>query len=177
MSAFIVSPEHLRVLVAAGLAGRGDAGELEWLWPRYPDRDGSTHERGAMMGGRNAVAIYRETVNDLTPENAGAVLEMLHAENVRSVGYRYDDDPAGLPGYCGDAPYAWARVPFAPDPLVVLKALACYEYQSCEAPGWHESEAFAFCEALRARMIHRLPGFDEAPGWSIDDVNEARGRR
>ena len=31
---------------------------------------------------------------------------------------------------------------------------------------WGASEAHAFCQALRPRMIHRLSGYDEAP-WEI----------
>jgi hypothetical protein len=50
-----------------------------------------------------------------------------------------------------------------------LKAISCYEYQSCEHPGWRKSEAHAFCEALRDMAIGCLPGYDDAP-WEINDA-------
>ena len=54
-----------------------------------------------------------------------------------------------------------------PSPVAVLKAISCYEYQSCEHPGWHTSEARQFCSVLRDHMISMLPGYDDAQ-WEID---------
>lgn len=49
------------------------------------------------------------------------------------------------------------------------------EYQSCEHPGWRESEAARFCDALRSHLIARLPGMDEAPWeWTAEKVAQAR---
>jgi hypothetical protein len=53
---------------------------------------------------------------------------------------------------------------------VVLKAIDCYRYQSCEHPGWASSEAQQFCLALQALAINHLPGYDQAP-WDITDPN------
>lgn len=47
-----------------------------------------------------------------------------------------------------------------------LKALACYEYQSCESDDWESTEAFAFCEALRHTLIWALPNIDDA-AWEV----------
>jgi hypothetical protein len=59
-----------------------------------------------------------------------------------------------------------------PRPAVaVLKLIDCYEYQSCERPDWHESEAYAYCDALRRRLIAQLPGYDAAP-WAMGDGDE-----
>jgi len=53
------------------------------------------------------------------------------------------------------------------DPVVVLKACACYDYQSCETDDYEETEAHAIIQALRKRAITELPGYGEAP-WGID---------
>jgi hypothetical protein len=105
---------------------------------------------------------------ELTPATAGRTGAMLIAANMASVNYRYTRDDV-------EPVYLHTDRPFRPDPVVVLKAIACFEYQSCEPPGWHDSEASSFCVNLRARMIHRLPGYDDAP-WVITDLAQARAR-
>jgi hypothetical protein len=86
---------------------------------------------------------------------------MLLRENQLSVNYRYREN--GIENiYFFEESLTTETI----DPVVILKAIACYEYQSCEHPGWTTSEAHAFCEALRRRMIHHLPGYEEAP-WEI----------
>jgi hypothetical protein len=144
MSAFVVSVAHLDALAHAGLAAARSTGDsLRWL-----DRNGNI-----------------PTLTFETAEQTGA---MLRAENVRSVNHRYDPAGPGLePGY------AFTRKPFKPDPVVILKALHCYEYQSCETDDWAHSEAARFCIQLRTRMIRRLPGYDSAR-WDITQVPPAR---
>ena len=94
----------------------------------------------------------------LTNDNLDAVGQMLADENAASVAHRYDEPPE---------PVAYHHTFAQPRPPVeILKALDCYEYQSCEHPGWPESSAFAFCASLRSRMINRLPGYEAAP-WGI----------
>lgn len=84
---------------------------------------------------------------------------MLWDENYRSVNHRYGESEI-------TPEYRWQ--PVRRDPVSVLKAIACYEYQSCEHEGWRSSEARQFCDELRHRMIQFLPGYDEAE-WSIQD--------
>ena len=84
-----------------------------------------------------------------------ALGRMLLRENIASVAYRYPDD-------------TFDELPGSFSVVEVLKAIDCYEYQSCEHPQWKHSEAHAFCAALRRRLIGTLPGYDEAP-WGIDD--------
>ena len=48
----------------------------------------------------------------------------------------------------------------------LLKALACYEYQSCEAPDWEGSSAQRLCRVIERELIVTLRGWQEAP-WSI----------
>ena len=144
MSAYIESPAHLRVLTQAVVASVRRDGPIWYGDKRIEDGD------------------YKN------------VFDLLYAQNVRSVSFRYEGEPReSLPGYCGNEPYEWRALPFTPDALKVLKALAGYEYQSCETPDWEQTDAYRLCQALRARLVSMLPGYDEAETWSIKDVKEA----
>lgn len=162
MSAYIVDRGHVRFLVAAALNGR------HWA--------GGYGQGGAMSyyHGNNPTNPSRYEVNELTADETGL---MLWQECMASVSYRYPDDAeADLPGPVEDGPRFGYRHPVMDPPgreikaVEVLSALACYEYQSCEHPGWEASRAKAFCDALRATAIRNLPGYDDAPwgapaGW------------
>jgi hypothetical protein len=50
--------------------------------------------------------------------------------------------------------------------LHVLKLARSYEYQSCEHDGWDTSRAKRWIDTLIGDLIHRLPGYENAP-WSI----------
>jgi len=96
--------------------------------------------------------------------------QMLVAENVASVRYRYPKDkPEQLPGST-DHLEPYRHSPFRsrlPSEVEGLKLICCYRYQSCEHPAWEASTAKRFCETLRETLIHALPGYDEAPWeWS-----------
>ena len=101
--------------------------------------------------------------HEMTPRELG---QMLWDENTRSVEHRYPSDRIDqLPGTIGDAPYiydaspkVWARL----DPVQVLKALKCYEYQACEHDGWKDSAAKWFTDALASEAIRHLPGYEDA---------------
>ena len=58
------------------------------------------------------------------------------------------------------------------EPVELLSALACYEYQACETEDWESTEAAAFCRALRKELISRLSGYSEAP-WEITPETES----
>lgn len=179
MSAWIVSKEHIDLLVRAATQRGGgyDSGrERVWLRKlevdeRAPDTQGyDVTEYPASSG------VARTLCFQIAPENASELGRLLWWECVRSVSYRYDDpDFAKLPGYGYTLnEYEQYRYPAAmeaysarPDPVVVLKSIACYEYQACEHPGWHESDAKRLCEWLRDKMIHKLPGYEDAP-WGIE---------
>lgn len=148
MSAFLVCKTHIDALLTAGLRLDPSHGPLRWWYPAIdPNRDISGQNPGRY---------------ELTRETAGQVGAMLMAENQRSVNHRYDEDD-------WEPPYLFSELHGSPDPVVVLKAIGCYEYQSCEHDGWQASEAFQFCEALRRRAIRKLPGYSEGPGWEISD--------
>lgn len=118
----------------------------------------------------------RDGRDELRLENAEAVGQMPTDECVRSVSHRYAGSeslpgryPDGLDGF-GDwfEPFTYAAMQpgRCPTPVEALKLLDCLEYQSCEHPGWRDSDARAFCEALRRQMIACLAGYDEAP-WEL----------
>jgi hypothetical protein len=138
MSAFILDKDHIDYLVTAAIdLGRG----------------------GLYWKGRMVTTDY---ANDF-----GA---MLIAENINSIRYRYPDwddlpDPSAyayerffIPGYS----YKESVEHIAQ----VLKAISCYEYQTCEHPEWPESEAKRVCDRLRSAYIYRLPGYEEAE-WEV----------
>ena len=95
----------------------------------------------------------------LTLATAEEVGQMLLAENRRSVNYRYDQRKKS-----GKYTHASSS---RRSTVEILKAIASYEYQSCETPDWFESEAYRFCQALHYAMVRHIPGWDEA-AWVID---------
>lgn len=134
MSVFIVSPEHINVLLDAAL--------------RYTDEIGMT----VYTSDGQALIVDRT--------NRDAVGQMLLETNAASAGARHEEAPElYIYSYATPVRFDWEAVD-------VLKAISCYEYQACEAPGWDASAAKAFCEGLRRAVIPALPGYDNAP-WEI----------
>lgn len=163
MSAWVVSPDHIRLLLQAAIDG---GSTFYYGWTEGACAPGSWH---------------------LAPDDTAALDEaarMLWDENVRSVSHRYPNDaPSELPaadcdsveaaaGEFGWRP-AYSRIVRKIEPVQVLKAVQCYEYQSCEHPEWHQSRAKAFCASLKDRMIMRLAGYDEAQ-WGFEAPPEPR---
>lgn len=152
MSAFVVGKEHIDLLITAGIVLTRPYGPLRW----------------------NTSADENEwKPNQLDHENAADIGRMLWLENYASVDRLYGDDE--LPGPVGltfdkVSKYVFRAVNGSLDPVVVLKAIDCYEYQSCEHPGWKTSQARRFCDSLRRACISKLKGYDEAP-WEFSDRN------
>lgn len=145
MSAFIVDKAHIDTLVQAGLA-YGRRYTLAWYHDHEP-------EAGASRTRTN-------TRHELSRQTADRVGAMLWNTNRASVDYRYEEaNDREVYRYRHNS-----RLPMAP--VAVLKAIDCYEYQSCEHPEWASSEAHAFCSVLRKAMIRALPGYEEA-AWAI----------
>lgn len=140
MSAFIVGPDHIDLLVTAA---------IDW------DVRVTVPDESAPFG-------YRAL--DLTPTELG---RLLLRENLASVDYRYQ---GRLEESEFKAPevYEFRRVPHgALHPAWVLKALHCLEYQSCEHDGWESSTAFRVVRALEAAAARRVPGYEDGPGWEF----------
>ncbi len=161
MSAFIVSKEHIDYLVTAGLAlpkRRSYSDTLTWTVPH--EQKPTDYERGEAWG-MTALQTYRDHMQELTAETANEIGRMLIRENHLSVCHRYDESPKIDTG----GPFEFERARHT-DAVQVLKAISCYEYQSCEHPEWKKSEAYRFCETLRDVAINALPGYEEAD-WEI----------
>ncbi len=158
MSAFIVSKAHIDALVTAAINGR-----ISWMTPA-PEVNPDTHQRGEPWGPA-ALAEYQARQRTANTETAGTVGAMLWNENQLSVNHRYDEEDA-------EEPYTYDRFNRPLSPVQILKAISCYEYQTCERPEWEASEARAFCRALRSETIHKLPGYDEA-AWEITNAPPA----
>lgn len=151
MSAFIVEKVHIDALVHAGiLAGHPARGGYTLTWrTEHIDWAG---DHAAYL------TAVKEATRECTRLTASRVGAMLWNENKKSVDHRYNE--------ANDRELYTFTASKVTNPVAVLKALSCYEYQSCEHPEWESSEAKAFCSALRASLITRLPGY-EAAAWEI----------
>ncbi len=122
----------------------------------------------APMGVSPSVEKAYPSRQEAQPERASEVGFMLLAENLRSVLYRYGGDETMRPEWARE-PYTWRDPGYRLTVAEALKALDCLEYQSCEHPGWHDSEAAQFAEALRRALVHALKGYEAAP-WEWTKV-------
>jgi hypothetical protein len=160
MSAFEVSDTHIDVLVSAALQRRhGDT--LTW----YHGDIAGTRPGEALPSREDYLTALKAARREVNSENAETWGATLLAENRRSVNHRYDEDEI-------EAPYTFTEYAGHINPVAILSAISCYEYQACEHPGWKASEAHDFCEALRREMIRQLPGYGSAP-WEITDPAQA----
>lgn len=137
MSAFIVSKRHIDVLVESTRLAVG--------YPHYFILHWGKGQQFPGLIGDNALG------------------RILWAENIKSVAACYPDDPDGN-FRAQDVDAYWAAgAGLHLSPVQALKALDCYEYQSCEHEEWEASEVHDFCRVLRKRLITLLPGYEEAP--------------
>lgn len=107
---------------------------------------------------------------------ADRLAEILYAENLRSVLYRYPDDTKeSAPGNVAELAitYRFRPVMTVIKPVIVLKALHCVRYQSCECPDYETTVAWKILEALESEAIRHLPGYDDAP-WGLGDEDIGR---
>ncbi len=163
MSAFVVDKKHIDLMVCAaeyyGKQGHQGA-RMQW-W--------QTDESGNYAGWRYLDANEDQREEYYTLSQLG---QLLVSENVASVHDRYpDDDPdlGELPGpidayYMG--PYVYENPGRVLSPGEVFRAIDCYDYQSCETGNWRNTEAFAFCEALRSAACRAVSDYEQAP-WEF----------
>jgi len=142
MSAFILPDSHIRFIINAAM--HLDLHDRV-KWYTHGTATYPPHRLGELHDG--------------TAERVGA---MLIAENYESFNARYQEKGGDPHPYV----HRFAQLPFAFDPVQLLRALDCYEYQTCEHDGWYESEARAFCEAVRLKAISVLPGYEKAE-WVV----------
>ena len=175
MSAYLCNDWHFQFLAAWYLAS--DYGRHSYNPARYVE--GEDNQRRVLAG-------------------------ILKMENHRSVTHRYpnaephcQDVPNALPGPIGSDTdvetmvlqgtryeiMACRIVPMR-RPLPVgqdwigplFKAVGCYEYQSCEHPGWKDSPARTICEQLKSWAQGKVRGYDGAP-WGAPEDLRLNGRR
>jgi hypothetical protein len=159
MSAYMVSPTHIDALLTAGLTWVR-YGPLRWM-DTAEGIPADTYEPGEPWGA-GAIRWFNEHRRELTRETAGRVGALLLAENRRSVDHRYAEND-------WEEPYVFTPLQGRPDPLIVLNALSCYEYQSCEHPEWPKSEASRFCDALKSTAIREAT--IDVDVWEITNRN------
>jgi len=137
MSAFIVDPEHINVLIWAGLQHVPGSAPLRWRFGNPTD------------------------LAELTPATATHVGRMLLEENTASVNHLYNEHHAPNLTYTYRNPRhtSWS----IPE---LLRALHCYQHPASEHPRWDSTGARAFCKAVQQRLIRRLPGYLDGP-WAI----------
>jgi len=154
MSAYVVDRNHIRFLIAAA------------TWTARRER---SHGFSWYQGG------HRHEMDERNEAEGG---QMLWDENVASVERRYPGSDYDLPGPI-DQCRAYGEhkmVPaFSPTPAQILKAADCYEYQSCEHPGWEASSAKGFIDSLRHSAWRLVEGYDDAP-WGAPPLNDQPAR-
>ena len=145
MSAYIVHRAHVEFLTEAAVSV--NSGRKYNYGPFTYYHNGSHH-----------------SVGRLDHAKAAEVGQMLWAENAKSVAYRYNEEPAPL--HYREHRANPASLEAKLTPAQVFMALDGYEYQTCEHPGWPDSEAHSFCVELRRQWCHNVDGYDDAE-WSI----------
>lgn len=90
------------------------------------------------------------------PETADLLGRDLLKENYASVNYRYDERKRG-------PRYSWTPVAEYQQKeltlvqlLQILNAARCYDYQSCEHPGWSDSKAYWASQAIQMWVEKQL---------------------
>ena len=172
MSAYLCDPHHIGALASYVAHNRG--------WPHHcdyrpyvarlvaeeiPDADG--------MG-------------DSSPDLASNAAVILARSNLKSVATRYPNDGDGeRPGQPAgsDLDYillcSQAARRFLGDaernPVQVLKAVACLDYQSCEYEGGRDSTARKILNLVEDAAVSALPGYEDAEwGWPEPKASQAR---
>lgn len=100
----------------------------------------------------NAIAQNRVGPDDMKRIGYRTLGQLLWDENVRSVDHLYrESNPCER--------YVLHTTEGDLDPLAVLKAIDCYVHQSCEHPGWEDSDAHAWVTRLRGAIYISAPHY------------------
>jgi hypothetical protein len=99
-----------------------------------------------------------------------AVANELARANAASIETRYPDTQGDAANAPGDVttfePFSVSETRDAIwhefTPVRVLKAAACFTYQSSESEGWDDSLAHRLVGLIQGEAIRRLPGFEDA---------------
>jgi len=152
MSAFICNPDHIRELAIYAATSKHGSTRVDPSYIKGFENHWSKHSH----------------------ELAQIYADVLHAENVRSVSYRYSE-PANyengvntdkLPGLIErpetvPVSYEQYRKAGVRDPVVILSMVACLNYQSCETDDWQQTAAYNLLEGIKDAAIRALPGYGD----------------
>ena len=153
MSAYIVTKNHILYLLSAITSRR----ITRTYGFSYYHNDSTTQVR---LGDYDQLA---------------AIGSKLWQENVKSVNARYNDatdseaytiQPHEL------ASVHWQEI----EPVQVIKACHCLNYQSCEHEAWETSEAKTILDRLINAACHALTGYDDA-AWGAPETTSAKRAR
>jgi len=118
------------------------------------------------------VAAWARTRRDLSvtvlSEDMARVATMLKRANHRSVMFRYPNEEPMPDEFLTFLPAQMPPVPGSFDPVAVIKAAQCLDYQSCEPDDWDQTDAARLLQGLINDAIARLPGWRDA-AWCIPD--------
>jgi hypothetical protein len=135
----------------------------------------------------SAYIVSRKTIDQLvtalrtyavSEEDTRMLGQDLWDENVVSVAHLYkSDDLNDLPGVIGeDYRYSYCAPKRTLTALETYGLQRCYQYQSCEHPGWKTSEAYRLVKALEARLEAQLGKTYEQickmPGYAWPNVDD-----
>lgn len=118
-----------------------------------------------------AVAIHQRVgISDhYSPERIAAIL---HAENVKSVEFRYGHSAIAEPFLIEPEPFTFdpraRRYHQRHSTVELIKACHCYQYQACEQPKWEQSQAYDFVQRLINQLTRELPGYQGA-AWGLNE--------
>jgi len=109
------------------------------------------------------VAPRADRPRDFRDTDRGELFRMLLDANLASLDEKYGEgtDIAIATEYRFD-PMAGRGLSV----VALLKALNCYEYQSCESDDWEESQAHKYSHEMKEMLIRELPGYEQA-AWEI----------
>lgn len=152
MSAFMVGDEHINTLIGWTLSkAHGVFSEIRWVVsPEDADRN--------PVGIRNTLGT---NFRYLTPETASAVGQILVDANAKSIEARYEEDESRIYEYNAPRTLSW-------NPVEIMSACSCYDYQSCESDDYETSEAHAIIDAIRNLCISILCDQNHTP-WEITE--------
>ncbi len=155
MSAYIVDKRHIDALITA--ADR-HAGRLHDSFT-FVDNEGNRHILSRTGEDSTQVSHYFGRDIRTTYHSFNTFGAYLWQENTNSVNARYAEQSE-------TEAYHWRGIDVTT--IQALKAVDCYEYQSCEHEGWNGSLAQSFCTILRKRLVQDLPGYDDGH-WHITE--------
>ncbi len=163
MSAFIVDPAHVDVILSVAVHGPLKPAYGDWTPPYVNQLLEADGQSGPLsletidLAGQRLLQRCVTSVSSLTGEPLGNLPGPM---------------PNPVPGQ-----YEWTDFGRALTPVEACTALDCYEYQSSEDAAWWPSGANVFCHRLRRALVRQIRGYREAPPHWTTDLAFARAPR